>query len=285
MSHDALFISPMTLRYMPPTTPVGIPCIAIIFARAIINGEDRGVRPFVVPIHDGRDMNPGVVSKCVAPTIFIILGTISHYCFLRLLPPRGGSRPLNHSLTYFHHVQLPYSAMLGSPDKPADARLSFFTNISRVAVGTIAIGSLPLPALRVSSYIGARYSLRRMVLDNENTQRPIISFRTQKIPVLTSLAQAYVMEAMHGYATSLFSDASLDMRIRHAIAAIFKVTNTRHALEGSLTLGDRCGAQGLFEANQLAALFVRLSVRCALQRQMLTPGLSGGYSRDINRRR
>jgi acyl-CoA oxidase len=49
---------------MPPTSPVaGIPCIAIVFARAVVNGEDYGVKPFVVEIHDGHEMSPGVISK------------------------------------------------------------------------------------------------------------------------------------------------------------------------------------------------------------------------------
>lgn len=52
-------------RYMPPTAPVGIPCIAIVFARAIIRGEDCGIKPFVVDINDGYRMAPGVTCKYV----------------------------------------------------------------------------------------------------------------------------------------------------------------------------------------------------------------------------
>lgn len=48
---------------MPPTAPVGYPCVAVVFARAIYGQEDRGVKPFVVSIHDGHVMNPGVVCK------------------------------------------------------------------------------------------------------------------------------------------------------------------------------------------------------------------------------
>ncbi|CCM04077.1 uncharacterized protein FIBRA_06236 [Fibroporia radiculosa] len=221
-------------KYMPPTAPVGMPCVAIVFARTVVDGEDRGVKPFVVRLHDGTTMAPGIVSK--------------------VLPQRGGSRPVNHSLTYFHRVRLPRGALLGSPDMPADARAAFFHSISRVAVGTIAIGSLGVPALQVSSFIAARYSLRRTVVDAENRRRPVMAFRTQKIPILTAVAQAAVMDAFQAWAVGLFVDQRVEVRVRYAIAAILKVVMIQHAQAMHLTLGDRCGAQGLFEVNQLAGM-------------------------------
>lgn len=51
------------LRYMPPTSPMGVPCISIVFARAIVHGEDHGVKPFLVPLNDGQSMCPGVECK------------------------------------------------------------------------------------------------------------------------------------------------------------------------------------------------------------------------------
>lgn len=50
---------------MPSTSPIGMACIAIVFARAIIEGEDRGIKPFLVPLHDGKNMYPGITSKSV----------------------------------------------------------------------------------------------------------------------------------------------------------------------------------------------------------------------------
>ena len=49
---------------MPATAPVsGFPCLGVVFARAIYGREDRGIKPFLVPIHDGHVMNTGVVCK------------------------------------------------------------------------------------------------------------------------------------------------------------------------------------------------------------------------------
>ncbi|KAJ7470761.1 acyl-CoA dehydrogenase NM domain-like protein [Mycena latifolia] len=221
-------------KYMPPTAPAGLPCVAVVFARAFIYGQDRGIKPFLIKLHNGRDMSPGIVCK--------------------LLPQRGGARPVNHSLTYFHNVRVPFSALLGTDTTPESPRDTFFSNIARVAVGTIAIGSLGVPALQVSSFIAAKYSIRRTVVDAEGVRKPIMSFQTQKIPILTALAQSFVMTAFHVKAVSMFCNTSLENGVRHAIACILKVVMIEHAQRAHLTLGDRCGAQGLFEVNQLTAM-------------------------------
>ncbi|KIJ37809.1 hypothetical protein M422DRAFT_259672 [Sphaerobolus stellatus SS14] len=222
-------------KYMPPTKPMGDKCIAVVFARTIVNAEDCGIKSFLVPINDGVSMYPGIVCKC--------------------LPQRGGSKAVNHSLTYFHNVVLPGSSLLGTLEKPNDEKSAFFTLISRVAIGTLAIGSLGVPALQVSSYIAAQYSMRRMVTDRAGRKIPIMSFRTQKTPILTALAQYFVMKSLHEIAVPLFLDESIDSRVRHAIATIVKVVMMQHGQAANLGLGDRCGAQGLFEYNQFSVMF------------------------------
>ncbi|KAH9918440.1 acyl-CoA dehydrogenase NM domain-like protein [Fomitopsis serialis] len=250
-------------KYMPPTAPMGMPCVAIVFARALIEGEDRGVKPFLVHIHNGKDMNKGIVCK--------------------VLPQRGGSRPMNHSLTYFNHVRLPYSALLGSVDRPINPKMSFFHNISRVAIGTIAIGSLGVPALQVASFIAAKYSIRRTVVNNEGQRKPIMDFRTQKIPIVTAVAQSFVMQALHNKMVLLFRDVHLDYRVRHAIASILKVVMIQHAQAAHLTLGDRCGAQGLFEVNQLTAMHADMRGTAIAEGDLL--GISIRFATELLLRR
>lgn len=50
---------------MPPTVPAGLPTIGIVWAKLIVNGEDYGIRPFLVPINDGKTMCAGVRSTYV----------------------------------------------------------------------------------------------------------------------------------------------------------------------------------------------------------------------------
>lgn len=156
-------------------------------------------------------------------------------------------------------MRLPSTSLLGNTDKPSDDRISFFQNISRVAVGTIAIGSIGVPVLQVSSYIAARYSLRRTITNRDGGRLPIMSFRTQKTPVLTALAQAFVMSAFHDWAVKIFSDVSLDYGVRHALAAITKVVMVQHSTSATSELADRCGSQGLFEVNIITATHVRIT--------------------------
>ena len=98
--------------------------------------------------------------------------------------------------------------------------------------------------------------MRRHVVDASGVSKPIISFQTQKQPILTAVAQAFVLQAMHKQAVTWFMDPSLDPRVRHAVATVYKVAMIQTAQTANLTLGDRCGAQGLFEANQLPAMHV-----------------------------
>lgn len=153
-------------------------------------------------------------------------------------------------------MRLPPTALLGSTKKSADPRASFFAKIYRVAVGTIALSSLGIASLQVAAYIAARYSQRRQVVDANGTSKPIISFQTQKQPVLSAVAQAFVLQAMHKQTVEWFVDPSVDPRVRHAVATVHKVTMIRTAQAANFTLGDRCGAQGLFETNQLSAMHV-----------------------------
>ncbi|KAJ7714570.1 hypothetical protein DFH07DRAFT_711517, partial [Mycena maculata] len=66
-------------KFMPPTSPVGIPSIDVVFDRAIIHGEDRGIKSFFVSLNGSHQMSPGMGSK--------------------VLPQHGGTEPVNHSIT------------------------------------------------------------------------------------------------------------------------------------------------------------------------------------------
>ncbi len=49
---------------MPPTGPFGgIPRVAIVIARLIVEEQDHGLRPFVVALGDGKQMCKGVTSR------------------------------------------------------------------------------------------------------------------------------------------------------------------------------------------------------------------------------
>ncbi|KAJ6606006.1 acyl-CoA dehydrogenase NM domain-like protein [Mycena vulgaris] len=230
-------------KYMPPTVPCGIPCIGIVMAKLLKDGIDLGVTPFLVPINDGKVMCPGIVA--------------------RLLPTRGGSAPVRHSITTFNQVFVPQSSLLRrDSDIPTgrvstDAkRLGFLKTVWRAAIGSLALSALVIPALERTAFTVAMYSIRRRVgtaasPSRNSTSVPIMQFSTQHAPILTAFAQSFVLAEFYKFAVRIFTDQSLDFRVRHGIAACFKVVALRHMQDAS-ALADRCGAQGLFGYNGIS---------------------------------
>ena len=243
---------------MPPSVPCGIPSDGIVFARLLVDGEDRGVKPFLVPIHDGRSMCPGITVKFVFPPR--LTPARPPYPLSRRLSPHCSSSPINHALTYFNHVRLPTMALLTTPHTK-DPRAEFFHNISRVVTGTLSMAALHLPMLRITSYIAGKYSLRRKVTDAlTRRSRPIISFSTQYIPVMTAIADTFVSITFIGNTHAAFRDPRPGHGVEHFLAAVSKVTTFGHAIKDIVVLGDRCGAQGLLRANQFDGILVRMKL-------------------------
>ncbi|KAH9832477.1 acyl-CoA dehydrogenase NM domain-like protein [Rhodofomes roseus] len=219
-------------KYMPPTGPFGsLPRVAIVFARLIVQGENRGVRPFLVALGDGEQMCKGVTA--------------------RLVPQRGGIKPVDHAVTSFNHVRLPSTALLGSLAKPADLRANFISCIWRVAVGSLALATMAIPLLSVNAYLAARYSIRRLVTGSDGAPVSIMTFRTQHGPILHALAQVEVMKAHGKAAIDMFRDPSIDSRVRDGIAAAAKASMTRHTWSSLGNLTERIGAHGVFEHNNV----------------------------------
>lgn len=125
-----------------------------------------------------------------------------------------------------------------------------------MGVGTLSLSLSTVPILKASAYIYGRYSLRRTVLDSEGKEVPIISFRTQQLPLLRTLAQTTVMEKMARWVIERFRSPTIDPRVRHSLGAITKGLFIQHSQQNMGHLIDRCGAQGLFAHNQLTGLQV-----------------------------
>ena len=86
---------------------------------------------------------------------------------------------------------------------------------------------------------------------------PIWSFRTQQLPLFQALSQVYVMKAHMLEATKLFTDKALDVRIRMGVAATVKASMVQQCQASFFALSERCGANGLFQHNQIITTLVR----------------------------
>ncbi|MCJ1398112.1 hypothetical protein MMC11_001309 [Xylographa trunciseda] len=222
-------------KCMPPTTPRGgLPVVAVVIAKLIVADEDYGVRAFLVPLGNGKEMCKGVISK--------------------VLPPRTGAHPIDHALTYFNRVRLPKSALLGSLEKPQSKRDQFYATIHRVSAGTLFLSSSCIPLLKVAVYNASRFSMRRMVTGHDGNPMPVIQFRTQQLPILHAIAQYHVLQAYLIHAATAFRNTKTDPRVRHGIATAFKAVAVHHFQKSIKALNEGCGWHGYYEHNQLLQL-------------------------------
>lgn len=224
-------------KAMPPAgLSAGMARIAVVFARLLVAGDDRGIRPFVVRINEVGTMCSGITSK--------------------MLPKRAGATPLDHSVTFFHHAKLPSESLLGSLDKPKDERLHFLSQLRRVTVGSLALSMFFPAALGVTAYITGGYSQRRHVSGSTvGDMVPIISFRTQHRPILQALAYTSVFSAFSSWAQQQFMQQR-DPRVAHGIAAAYKTAVVDSALRIMNESIDRLGWQGLFSHSTIIDLMM-----------------------------
>ncbi|KAI3296062.1 hypothetical protein DTO002I6_3745 [Penicillium roqueforti] len=224
--------SPNDAKVMPPTTPRGgIPVVAIVMARLVSGDKDSGIRPFLVQLGNGKEMCKGIMSKA--------------------LPPRTGAHPVDHALTYFDHVRLPKSALLGSVEGTENKREEFLSSIHRVAVGTLFLSGCVIPSLKLAAYNAACFSQNRLVSGQDGILMAVIDFRTQHMPILHAIAQYSVLEAFLVSAAMAFREQSVDPRVRHGIATAFKAIALGHFSKSITAMNERCGWHGHYEHNQL----------------------------------
>jgi len=206
--------------------------IAVVMARLIIKGEDRGIRPFIVPICNTCELFPGIIS-------------------IRL-PLRSGASPLDFSMTRFNKVKLPASALLSDTfEAPKDVRVAWWDTLWRIPIGTLAVAGHCVSGLKHTAYIGGTYSLRRHVAPH-GEKIPIFSFPTQQWSVLHTVASARVMDAWFREVAPIFADPKVAHPVKHGVAVLAKATVIREAMECAHEMAERCGAQGTFDTNFIA---------------------------------
>ena len=168
-----------------------------------------------------------------------------------MLPVRTGSKPLDHSITTFSHARLPFTALLGSLETPANERENFLSVTGRISVGSLALTMGLLPMLKRSVYVAGKYSINRQILSSKNEPISIISLRTQQQPILHALASIAVLETYTQESIQLFQDPTLEPAVQHGIVAAFKAVVVQATHSALYALSERCGARGLYAENHI----------------------------------
>ncbi len=213
-------------RWMPATTPsFGIPKVALVMARLIVSGEDRGCRFFIVPICNKFQMYRGVHST--------------------RLPTRSGTAPLDFSITTFDHVLLPITALLGdSLAAPKNPLQAWWGEVWRIPIGTGAVPGPLVQALKHAAYIGSSYSLHRHIVGKTPTPVSLMSFWTQRWAMVQAVAVARVLDVWYPTVVKQSVDMALEPGVRHAYSVITKASIAQLFQTCMGEVMVRCGAQG-----------------------------------------
>ncbi|KAI1146226.1 acyl-CoA dehydrogenase/oxidase C-terminal [Nemania diffusa] len=222
---------------MPPSSPHSDKArTAVVFARLMVAGKDRGVRPFVVPLND----DSGAMCRGVVCTLF---------------PARPGAKAIDHASTSFSHVPLPAEALLGHlHGSPEDERKDFMRAIHRVNVGTLCLSTSNATVLRVLGCIAGRYSAKRWVGAPKSV--PILSFSIQYGPIARVLAHAAVFDKYAIEAMQLFMANIGKPDMQNVVAGSFKATVLDYTQKALSELVDRCGWQGIYAHNQISEVWL-----------------------------
>ncbi|RPD65716.1 hypothetical protein L227DRAFT_583521 [Lentinus tigrinus ALCF2SS1-6] len=162
-------------KWMPATTPsFGIPKVAVVMARLIVFGEDRGCRFFIVPICNKYQI---------------------------------GTSPLDFSITTFDHVALPFTALLAeSFEAPKNLLQAWWNKVWRIPLGTGAVAAPLVQGLKHAAYIGSSYSLHRHVVGKTPS---LISFWTQRCAMVQAQSIDMSLEPSVRHAYSVIAKASI----------------------------------------------------------------------------
>ncbi|RAK97434.1 acyl-CoA oxidase [Aspergillus ibericus CBS 121593] len=225
--------TPAARKFMPPSAPVaGLPRIALVFAHLFVDGENRGIRAFIVPLNNGRQMHQGIKAW--------------------RLPDTGSGRALNHDLTSFDHVHLPPTAVIGDVAKPTNLRDQYLASIHRLNIGALIISLWVIPFLKAAAFIVGKYSQQRTVQAGLHGERvPILTFRTQQLPIAHALAGAAVLERFADWAIEYHKSSAIGPGAKHALSVIFKVVALQNGRDSLFQLIERSGARGVFPDNNL----------------------------------
>jgi acyl-CoA oxidase len=117
--------------------------------------------------------------------------------------------------------------LLGELEKRGDPGSSFFEEIHRISVGSLALSLVNVPTLKAAAYLVHMFSRRRLIT-HLTTELPaaILSFPTQYGPIILATIHATMMESAGRVSIGAFQTSGEPDMLRAALTYIFKATVT-----------------------------------------------------------
>lgn len=227
--------------------------LTAVFAQLEVGGAAHGVHAFLVPIRDedGAPMSGVRIQDC---------------------GPKLGLNGVDNGRLWFDGVRIPRDALLNrhghvsvdgvytSPIDNASAR--FFTMVSALVQGRLAIGLAGLSASRSALTIAVRYGARRrQFAPRQGDETILLDYLSHQRRLLPRLATTYALQvAMHGVVSDYVammqspSPAARERMQLETLAAGLKAMATWHATDTIQGCREACGAKGYLAENRFAAL-------------------------------
>ncbi|WP_083975604.1 acyl-CoA dehydrogenase family protein [Kitasatospora mediocidica] len=247
-------------KFMPNTSAAGGPKSAVVAARLLVDGTDHGVFLFLTPLTDDAGALPGIR--------------------VRPLPDRIGA-PVDHCLTSFDNVVLPFDALLSADhgrltedgtfsSTLGSRRKRFLRAIGRVTLGKLCMSASTLGATRTALTIAVRYGHHRRIGGARALERvPVFAHRSHYAPLTGALATTYAMTLWHrtlvrdwaehvasrgGLTAGQEGQAGQRQERLERLIAVAKGWSTWESRGIIIECRERCGAQGLLPVNGITEL-------------------------------
>jgi acyl-CoA oxidase len=233
---------PRAYKFMP-NTGCAVPKLAVVMARLVSLGKDRGVFPFIVRIR-GRD---GALCEGVRVTP---------------LTEKPGYA-LDNAVTRFDGVRIPKAQLLAGNDsvlhddgrfetKVPSRHRRFLRAMDRVQAGRVCFTSAAVSSLRAATWIAVRYTSRRLTFAPGRRDVPLLAYHNVQTDVFGALASAYALTFAVRTMQQQFRERSsaTEASCFRRIAALKAVGSSAVASHLAL-LRERCGAVGMLSANRI----------------------------------
>ena len=256
--------------------------LATVFTQLEVDGEDYGVHALLVPIRntDGKPL-PG-----------IRIGDCGH---------KLGLNGVDNGWLAFDQVRVPRENLLdrfaqvdadGRYESPIPSESKrFFTMLSTLVGGRIAIGGAAIAIARSGLTIAIRYGARRRQFGPAGAaETPILDYRTHQRRLMPLLARTYALGFAQEDLVARYvkADATEEQRREAEVAAAgLKAIATWHCTRTIQTCRECCGAEGYRSVNRLAALKADSDVFATFEGdntvllQLVAKGLLTSYKRQF----
>ena len=217
--------------------------LAVVFAQLQLGEQRHGVHAFLVRIRDpeGRVM-PGVMVQDCGPKL--------------------GLNGVDNGRLAFDHLQLPPDALLDRYAQICDGAYQssipsptrrFFTQLSTLVGGRVAVGTAAVAAARSSLAIAIRYAEhRRQFGGSGGGEIKLLDHHSHQLRLLPRLARAVCLTLANRDLADRYCrshDRELEAR-----AAALKALGTRFCTDTIQACREACGGAGYLAENRFAAL-------------------------------